>query len=102
MKIHSLNVSGFTVTSLLIFLIDSLYYGELTFLKLWNLSMDWDDWKFTPLNFVMYNTVPGNLDKHGGNSQKFLRKICNIFLTFRCFYEAVIHRKNIIYDFSSS
>ena len=28
-----------------------------------------------------------------GNSQKFLRKICNIFLAFRCFYEADIHRK---------
>ena len=38
----------------------------------------------------------------GGNSQKFLRKICKIFLTVRCYYEEVIYRKNIIYDFSSS
>ena len=37
----------------------------------------------------------------GGNSQKFLRKICKIFLHLRCFYEAVTHRKNIIYDFSN-
>ena len=38
----------------------------------------------------------------GGNSQKFLRQICNIFVTFRCFYNTVMHRKKIIYDFSSS
>ena len=27
--------------------------------------MDWSDWKCTPMHFVMYNLVPGNLDKHG-------------------------------------
>ena len=27
--------------------------------------MDWSDWKCTPMNFILYNLVPGNLDKHG-------------------------------------
>ena len=27
--------------------------------------MEWSDWKCTPMHFVMYNMVPGNLDKHG-------------------------------------
>ena len=30
----------------------------------------------------------------GGNSQNFLRQIRKIFITLRCFYAAVIHRKN--------
>ena len=37
----------------------------MTFQKLYDLSMDWSDWKCTPMHFVMYNVVPGNLDKHG-------------------------------------
>ena len=52
---------GVLVTSLIIILADSLYFGNLTLLKLWNLTMDWNDWKVTPFQFVMYNVVPGNL-----------------------------------------
>ena len=37
----------------------------------------------------------------GGNSQKFLRKIIKIFVTFRSCYEASIHKKIIIWDFSN-
>ena len=32
----------------------------------------------------------------------FLRKIRKIFATFRCYYEAVIHRKKVIFEFSNS
>ena len=32
---------------------------------MWDMSMDWSDWKCTPMHFIMYNLVPGNLDKHG-------------------------------------
>jgi hypothetical protein len=35
----------FVLTSLLIILTDSLYYGDLTLAKLWELSMAWSDWK---------------------------------------------------------
>ena len=38
----------------------------------------------------------------GGNSWNFLRKICKIFITFWCFYEAVNHTNKTIYDFFSS
>ena len=38
----------------------------------------------------------------GGNSQNFLRRILKIFINLRCFFEAVIHRKTIIYEFSCS
>ena len=56
---------GALITALLIIFCDSLYFGDLTLRKLWNLSMNWEDWKCTPFQFVMYNVVPGNLDKHG-------------------------------------
>ena len=56
---------GFIITALVIILCDSLYFGDLTFTKLWNLTMAWDDWKCAPFNFFMYNVVPGNLDQHG-------------------------------------
>ena len=48
-----------------IILTDSLYYGELTVTKLWELTMDWEDWKVAPFNFIMYNVVPGNVARHG-------------------------------------
>jgi len=35
----------------------------------------------------------------GRNSQNFLKQICKIFGTFRCFYKAIIHRKSEIYVF---
>jgi hypothetical protein len=49
----------FVVSSLLLILSDSLYFGELTPTKLWELSMAWSDWKVAPYNFIMYNAVPG-------------------------------------------
>ena len=58
-------IPGFLITSLGLILCDSLYYGDLTFRKMWDMSMDWSDWKCTPMHFIMYNLVPGNLDKHG-------------------------------------
>ena len=60
-------VPGVLITTLMIVLCDSLYFGELTFKKLWHLTMDWNDWKVTPFQFVMYNVVPGNLDQHGSH-----------------------------------
>ena len=36
------------------------------------------------------------LSKLCGNSQKFLRQIRKIFITFRSFYGAIIHRKQVI------
>jgi phosphatidylinositol glycan class Z len=50
-------------------------------MKLWNLSMDWTDWKFTPFHFVMYNSVPGNLDKHGTHPL-YLHTLVNIPLLY--------------------
>jgi len=49
----------------LLILTDSLYYGQLTPIKLWNLTMSWEDWKVAPFNFIMYNIVPGNVVSHG-------------------------------------
>lgn len=54
-------------TSCVLLLTDSLYYGQLTLRKLWDLTMHYDDWKLAPFNFVMYNLVPGNLATHGAH-----------------------------------
>ena len=51
--------------SSVLILTDSLYYGELSLTKLWELTMAWDDWKVAPFNFIMYNLVPGNVASHG-------------------------------------
>lgn len=72
---------GVVCTSLLIVLTDSLYFGELTFRKLWDLTMDWSDWKITPFNFIMYNVVPGNLDKHGTHPH-WLHALINLPLLY--------------------
>ncbi|XP_040583130.1 GPI mannosyltransferase 4 [Lepeophtheirus salmonis] len=56
---------GFFLTALILLFTDSLYFGELTLKKIWNLTMNWEDWKLTPLNFILYNVVPGNLSNHG-------------------------------------
>lgn len=58
-------IPGVVLTTLTIILCDSFYFGDLTFKKLWHLTMSWDDWKIAPFGFLMYNAVPGNLDKHG-------------------------------------
>ena len=52
------------VSSSVLLLTDSLYYGQLTRKKLWDLIMSFNDWKLVPFNFVMYNIVPGNLATH--------------------------------------
>jgi len=38
----------------------------------------------------------------GGNSQNFLGKFLRFFVTLRCFYWVVIHRKWVLYDLYSS
>jgi phosphatidylinositol glycan class Z len=43
--------------------------------------MDWTDWKCTPYNFIMYNVVPGNLDKHGTHPF-YLHALVNLPLLF--------------------
>ncbi len=48
---------------------------------------------------VKYISLTGML---GGNSQNFLQKFVRFFLTFKCFYGLVIHRKWVIYDLYSS
>jgi len=53
------------VSGSILLLTDSLYYGQLTLRKLWDLTMGYDDWKLAPFNFIMYNLVPGNLAQHG-------------------------------------
>ena len=53
------------VSGSILLLTDSLYYGQLTLRKLWDLTMSYDDWKLAPFNFIMYNLVPGNLAQHG-------------------------------------
>jgi len=35
----------------------------------------------------------------GRNSQNFLKHICKFFVFLRCFYEAIINRKSVIYGF---
>ena len=72
---------GFLLTFLSFLLFDSLYYGHLTLHKLWHLTMDWADWKCTPVNFVMYNVVPGNLDKHGTHPL-YLHALVNLPILF--------------------
>ncbi len=72
---------GMAVTFLLFLTLDSLYYGELTLMKLWHLTMDWTDWKCTPFNFVMYNAVPDNLEKHGAHP-RYLHALVNLPLLF--------------------
>jgi len=52
-------------TSLCLIFTDSIYFGDITFKKLWHLSMNYTDWKVAPFNFVMYNLVPGNIVEHG-------------------------------------
>jgi len=52
-------------TFIIMIFTDSLYYGDLTIKKLWNLNMTYSDWKVAPFNFIMYNAVPGNIISHG-------------------------------------
>ena len=74
-------IPGFVIASLVLIFCDSLYYGELTLQKLVHMTMDWSDWKCTPLNFIMYNLVPGNLDKHGTHPF-YLHALVNLQLLY--------------------
>ncbi len=73
--------STFVVTGLLIILTDSLYYGDLTLRKLWELDLKWSDWKVTPVQFVLYNSAPSNLAKHGTHPF-YLHALVNIPILF--------------------
>jgi len=55
------------ISGCIILFSDSLYWGELTLTRLWNLQMSYTDWKFSPFNFIMYNAVPGNVASHGSH-----------------------------------
>jgi len=57
----------FLLTCLILLLTDSLYFGQLTLHNLWHLKMDYGDWKLAPLNFIMFNIVPGNVATHGSH-----------------------------------
>ena len=72
---------GVFLTCLLIILCDSLYFGQVTYRKIWDLSMDWSDWKIAPFQFVMYNVVPGNLDQHGTHP-RWLHALVNLPILF--------------------
>lgn len=74
-------IPGAVLTGLIIILSDSLYHGELTLKKLWHLTMDWKDWKVAPFQFIMYNVVPGNLDKHGTHPM-WLHALVNLQLLY--------------------
>lgn len=74
-------IPGAVLTGSLFVLFDSLYYGEITWHKLWWLTMSWSDWKCTPLQFILYNVVPGNLDQHGTHP-RYLHTLINIPLLF--------------------
>ncbi len=38
----------------------------------------------------------------GRNSQNFLRQICKMFVTVKCFYGEIIHGKYVLWDFYGS
>ena len=66
------------IFSSILILTDSLYFGELTLTKLWELTMDWEDWKVAPFNFIMYNLVPGNVASHGEDLIIFSEFNCKV------------------------
>lgn len=91
--------SVFILTCLLLVLFDSFYYGEVTLRKLWDLDLEWSDWKCAPLNFIMYNVVPGNLAQHGSHPF-YLHTLVNIPLLFgplgKVFF--ICHHLNIVFE----
>jgi len=44
------------------------------------------------LNYLLTQSLKSK-NGQGGNSQNFLGQIRKIFVTFRCFYKAIIRRK---------
>ncbi len=58
-------------------------------------------YEFALRGFVNFNPV--DLDYTiGWEFAKLLRQICKIFVTFRCFYNTIIHGKWVIYYYYSS
>lgn len=52
-------------TVLFLVIVDSGYYGYLTNADIESLSVSWDNWVVTPLNFLRYNSDMRNLTQHG-------------------------------------
>lgn len=52
-------------TALLLILVDSIYYGYLTYADVETLRISWNNWVVTPLNFLRYNSDTSNLVSHG-------------------------------------
>lgn len=51
--------------TLILILVDSMYYGHLTMGEVNVMKVGWDNWIVTPLNFLKYNWDTGNLSQHG-------------------------------------
>ncbi|XP_064214455.1 GPI mannosyltransferase 4 isoform X2 [Tribolium castaneum] len=68
-------------TILLSVLIDSFYYGYITWGEVGVLHVTIDNFVFTPLNFILYNMDSGNLAEHGLHP-RFLHVLVNMPLLF--------------------
>ncbi|KAL4716975.1 hypothetical protein ACJJTC_012786 [Scirpophaga incertulas] len=68
-------------TVLLLIVIDSGYYGYITMADIESLSITWDNWVVTPLNFLRYNSDKRNLTQHGLHP-RWLHLAVNIPLLF--------------------
>lgn len=68
-------------TFLSVILIDSFYYGYITWGEIGMLDVSINNFVFTPLNFIRYNLNPKNLAKHGLHP-RFLHGLVNIPLLF--------------------
>lgn len=68
-------------TLVLIVLIDSFYYGYITWGEIGMLDVSINNFVFTPLNFVKYNLNLENLTKHGLHP-RFLHMVVNVPLLF--------------------
>ncbi|KAJ8957814.1 hypothetical protein NQ318_001810 [Aromia moschata] len=62
-------------------LVDSFYYGYITWGEVGMLDVSIDSFVFTPLNFVKYNIDSGNLANHGLHP-RFLHILVNVPLLF--------------------
>lgn len=79
-RIFCLIVCGIPSVFLLV-LVDSAYYGYLTMADVESMSITWDNWVVTPLNFLRYNSNTKNLMKHGLHP-RWLHLVVNVPLLF--------------------